>query len=516
MPNNYPQVATRRQLRAFIQPGGPNISNRLILAGVNGGPVEITGTTRPSIGGIDPINMFDPVNTQAYQTVGDTISEPKFPEATLMIHELKQGIPLADILGGCPINLYEVKGECADVSDFLKGWKGGNVRIYSLATVIDANPGDRTGMNKDDGLMHELKLSLRDNYVIGSMGFGEQSFASALTNQIATAVTYGNALICGNCGTPNDGTQFAYVAFQASTTSPGAKPQVGYTINGGSSWVLASVTSAAVAENLVDIKTIGDKLVVLSKTGGGSSTSAIHYATVGATGAPGAWTKVTTGFVGGKPANEIFILSNNEIFFVADGAYIYKSTDITAGVSVAATGIGSGNITRIAGNNQVMVVADDNNGIYYSINRGRTWSASATTPGAGGNFTALEVIDSQKWWIYDTANGVFSGTINGGASWVISNPAAPTITDIMFVTAEVGFYTANLGGAGLIYGTFNGGVSWTNVTPRIDGLGTVASFNRIAAPQVGNTSLRANNALAVGAKTASTLGVVVQGSAAVL
>ena len=40
------------------------------------------------------------------------------------------------------------------------------------------------------------------------------------------------------------------------------------------------------------------------------------------TGAPGAWTKVTTGFVAAKTPNDLFVETPNRVYFVADGGYI--------------------------------------------------------------------------------------------------------------------------------------------------------------------------------------------------
>jgi len=511
-------VSTRKQLRVFLQPGGANIQNGLIFSGLNGGQVQITGVSHPLVGGRDPITVFNPAKAGEYSIVGETISPPGFPEMSLEIYELLQGVPLPDVLGTCPINIYEIKGNCADLTDHLNGWKGGNVRVYSNFKPNNVDPGDRTSWGDDAPLSFKMDGPVLTQYSVGSLGFQTQGLT--LTGaQYGNDVTYATSEVCGNCGTANDGTKLIYVALAASTTSPGAKPNVAYTLNGGATWLTSQVSSAAVAEDLNTIKVIGNYLVVTSKTGGGSSTSALHYATIGLTGAPGTWTKVVTGFVGGSGVNDVYVAAPNEIYMVGDAGYIYKSTDITAGVSVINAGATTANaLSRVFGRQGVIYTGGASSTIIKSSNGGQTWAATTTAPTAGAvTYNAVEVLSDLICWI-GTSTGKLFSTVNGGESWneFTALAGVTAIDDVYFATPEVGYVSGTLAGAAYLFATFTGGVSWTNTQPRLVGLGTAAQYKRITAPDAGRETIQANNLAIAGILTASTTGVVSLGKAQII
>lgn len=524
--NDTVQVSTRQNLRTFLQPGGGGLSNGLLFAGLGTGYVEITGAKVTLKGGRDAIVVPDPNNAKSFKFAGEMVKAPNFPTMTLKMYETIKGVPIGDVIGNCAFNVLEIKGNCNSLSDHLSGWgPNQNFRIYENVVVLDEDLGDRTPYgDSDTPLVESFTCSLNDVYSSGALAFGEQSFAAALTNILIRDVVYGNAQLCAQCGTPNDGTKLIYACAQASTTSPGAKPNVYYTTDGGASaWQASAVSSAAVAEDLVAIDIVGNQLVVLSKTGGGSSTSAIHVATIGATGAPGSWTKITTGFVGGNPANDIFVASPQEVWFAADGGYIYKSTNLATGVTVAnAAAATTENLLRISGNSQVLVATgggSSNPQILISVNGGRTWAGAASVPVTGTvKVQAIGVITDQRMWI-GTSTGRMFETVNQGASWteyVDTSTTFTSIDDILFVTGAVGYISGQVSGpTGKILATFTGGNSWTATSPRITSLNTYVQGARMAAPTVGRTSQRVSNLAIGGTKTAGTLGFVSLGVAQV-
>jgi hypothetical protein len=88
------------------------------------------------------------------------------------------------------------------------------------------------------------------------------------------------------------------------------------------------------------------------------------------------WVKMTTGFINAatRGANDIFVVSPNEIYFPADGGYIYKSTDITQGVAVNnAAANGTNNLTRMHGYGST----------YVAVGASATVSNPSTAAGTG-------------------------------------------------------------------------------------------------------------------------------------
>jgi photosystem II stability/assembly factor-like uncharacterized protein len=130
---------------------------------------------------------------------------------------------------------------------------------------------------------------------------------------------------------------------------------------------------------------------------------------------------------------------------------------------------------------------------------------------------ALSVNSSNIYWVGDSAGTIYY-TKNGGETWAtkaLETNAA--ITDIMFVTPEVGYYSATTSApAARLYGTLNGGKDWTRLSPRFNGYPAHSGIARMAFPQAADQTLQANTIALAGAATVTTTGFVVTGSAAVI
>lgn len=507
--------ATRIQLRAYLQEGGPRKGNAMQFFGIDQNKVEITGVSNPRAADKEPINTIDPANVGGWQVSGYTLQPPGLPKATIKIAESTTGIPYAEKMGGCPFNLYETHNGCGDdVTDHLKGWNDSYVRIYSEASIGNADLGDRTTMMADGSLGTSFSLTLGKMYSKGSLNISQPTIAT-LSDKVVRDVTYAPRQVCADCGTPNDGTRLRYACTNAPTTSPGGKPYVLYTRDYGATWTAVQVTSAAAAEDLVCIRILGNKLIVLSKTGGGSDTSAMHYATLNAsTGVPGTWTKVTTGFVSAAPANDMLVISPTAMLLCADGGYIYKCENVTEGVTTLASGLDSGaDLARIKGNGEhIVAVGGTGTGtIVRSVDRGAHWAELTTYP-ATAVFTAVEVMAKKTIWAA-SSNDLYV-TYDAGESWeqITLNVGAGSIPDIQAVTDEVMYFIFN-GTTASLYSSYNGGESWDNSAPLVEHFATYTELKRIATPIMGSTySVLANDATLVGDFDGAGAGVILTGS----
>ena len=144
--------------------------------------------------------------------------------------------------------------------------------------------------------------------------------------------------------------------------SPTFQAEVLYSTDGGTTWTNVNITglSASAVPSAIDI--VGGYLVVLV-----NSADALYYATLDAdTGAPGAWTAVTTGFVAAGSPNDLYVASPTEVWIVGDGGYIYRSRDITAGVAAVVTGtLTSANYRRIHGMDSTIVAVGESGQVQF-------------------------------------------------------------------------------------------------------------------------------------------------------
>lgn len=489
-------VITQGQKRIFRQPGGARPNNPVKYAGKDTQFLSIQGATRPIRGGVDPIYVPDPDNAKEYLQVGRAKSAPDLPTFDLMVLENHGGIPfqLSDLI--CPQTFYINSGKCKSLSDFLRGWSS-YVEIYADAEPSEGvDMGDRTSWDSDDQIEDTISHTAARIYAIGQVSFGPK--ATTQVDREVIDIVYGSTAECGDCGPQDTGTNRMYAVVKSSGSgSPGLPGEVVYSVDGGLTWNEVNIDSFGATEDPVAIDMVGDYLVVVGS-------GAYYYALINRyTGAPGTFTKVSSGFVTNKAPNDIYVLSPREVYFVGNGGYIYRSTEITSGVSVISAGaVTTSNLYRIKGdgfNTVVAVGASDS--IVRSLDRGNNWSTPVDTTVAGINvdLTAIEVLSELRWWIGSGTGRVYY-TLNGGNSYVhmgFSGAGAGSINDIVFATDEVGYFShTNTTPDGRLFATWNGGADWTNTDPRLTGLSVVDRINRFAYPKVGLTTAANNLALA--------------------
>lgn len=498
------EIVTQRHKRNFIQFGGPLPNASVKYAGQDTQYMSIQGVTVNDLGDVSPIYVPDPRTQGAYRAVNRSRTAPDLSEGTLVLYEKHGSIPWQLFAQNCPFNVYELTGTCKDLSDFNNGWND-YVLVYPSALVTSRDLGDRSAWDSDDAQEDSLSLTFGGKpYPVGALTFANKA-ASTITLE-AKDVVFGTQIRCGDCGVANDGTKFIYIAVKGAA-SPATKPAVVYSLDGGATWSSVSIATAANAEDVVAIDIVGDKLVVASKTGGTSSASALYVSNLNTvTGAPSStFTKVTpAAFTTSNTVNDMYVLSTSEVFFAADGGYIYKSADVLSDMSVIDAGSATAqNLSRVHGAGDTIYASGASGAVVKSSNRGTSWTATTTSPGSGTN-QALFVKDNLVAFV-GNASGALYYTLDGGETWTakgFTGLTAVAIQDIYFSTDEVGFIAFTVSGpAARVASTINGGERWVDSsqsTPRLGSVTTAATFNRIASPISGEASTDANTVMLVG------------------
>lgn len=505
------EIITYKHIRSFIQFGGARPVNQAKYAGQDAQYLSVEGVRLVETGGIDPIWVPDPRRQGSYRLVGRKLTAPDLSEATLKLLEKHGAIPRQLQKIGCSFNLYQPTGPCKDLSDFLGGWTD-YVMVYSAAIVTDKDLGTRTSWDSDEMIEDSLNLVLADIYPVGSLGFGEKAAAQA--DREVVDVVYGSNVECGNCGPGDDGTGRIYAVTKSSGAgSPGLPAEVIYSVDGGATWTDANIAGLGATADPVAIDIVGNYLVVVV-----ASENAYYWAEINSlTGVPGAFTKVTTGFVATKLPNDIYVVSSREIYFAADGGYVYKSEDITAGVTVLDAGSATTNdLQRIHGQGEVIVAVGDADTVIKSTNRGATFAVTTDTPvGASVALQALAVLDEYRIWVGSAAGRLYY-TINGGETWVelsFSGQGNGAVRDIVFVNDEVGYFAHNTSTpTARVFATWDGGNTWTRTSPRIRNFPTFDYAGRLAVPNT-DAGVAANNLAIAGLAGDGSDGIVLLGIA---
>jgi len=489
-------VKTGKHLRFFYQKDGASPYAPLAYAGVEGQYITIEEVSNPKSGGISPINVHDPNRIGKYQRVGRQIDAPDFPTATVNFMQLHGGIPrqlynLAD----CPVTFYQVTGKCQELSDFSRS-NYDYVKILSDGEVTDQSEGGAS-FDGDEGIIDSPSFTFGAAYTVGALNFGEEA-ATAVTLPVVDVV-YGSNIECGVCGPQDDGTQLIYAVVSADTGVPAV---VVWSNDGGATWASATITGAADTDIPKFIGLAGNKLFVLTNDGTDSS---IWYTSLNElTGAPGAFVEVQTGFVSGNVATDAVVESPRSIWFSAENGYIYKSTNISQGVTVSDAGDATANdLNRVDARDGVVLLAGASGTVVYSMTSGDNWQVTANAAG-GSALTAASVVSANLWMV-GTGTTVYYTRSRGAKAWDTAVISSGTINDIVFVTNEVGYILATESGAGVVYETISGGSQWER-----DALPVATTAVRLSYPNVSNLAVASGNVVIAGAG-ATTDGALIQG-----
>lgn len=486
------EIITQKHRRAFSQRGGPSPLNPTRYAGSNEAYMMFDTASDPVRGGQTPIHVHDPQRRGNYRLVGRSVAPPDFAKVKISFLEKHGGVPWLDYDLSCPNNFYEAIGNCKRPDDFLNGWSD-RIRIYSYAEATSRDESSLTTFQDDKESMEEVEFQCADIYSIGALNFGEK--AGPEVEREIVDVVYASAIDCGNCGVIDDGTQKIYLVTKSSGAgSPGTPAEVIYSVNGGATWSQTNITGLGGTVDPTGIEVVGNYLVVLDTAGNGYWFAELNTLT----GVPGSWTNVTSGFVASKQPNDIYVAGPNEVYFAANGGYIYKSTDIPSGVTVLSAGaVVTTNLQRIKGLDDTIIVVGDSGVVLKSLNRGATF-ASVTLSPTSATVRALEVLDAFRYWI-GTSGGKIYYTTNGGEFFteeVLPGGTYTVIDDIVAATDEVIHVAARVSSTARLATTWNGGAQWASsatAAQRIQSFPTATRFNRIAVPRGVDGTTAANN-----------------------
>jgi hypothetical protein len=505
------EIITRKHIRTFIQWGGPAPDHPIHFAGKDAQYVEVDNIDHPVRGGIKPIRVHDPDTLGTYRNIGLTQDAPDFPTTKIHFHHKHGGLSLVDLDLTCPFNVYQPTGVCRSLADFSGGWSD-EVGILSYATATKRTISGNAAYDSDDPHNTEVDVTLGDYYSIGPMGFGFVGGNEVEREVIDLCVT--SSVQCGDCGVSDDGTQRIYVLCKSSGAgSPGTPAELIFTTTGWKGFTYqVNITGLGATTDPIAMDVAGRYLIIVSAADNG-----YYYAEINAlTGVPGLFTFVSSGFVASKQPQDIYVASPREVYFVGAGGYIYKSTDITTGVTVIDAGSTTTNtLRRITGADEAIVAVGDSGTVLKSVNRAATFTTVTTQP-TSATVRAIAVLDEYRYWI-GTSGGLLYYTTDGGESWVLKTISTfSVIDDIVATTNEVIWLAARTATpTAKLYTTWNGGADWVTSGGgnRIINFPTFNYINRIAIPPTTIAGIAANTVWAGGLAGGAVDGALVQGTA---
>lgn len=400
----------------------------------------------------------DPTNYNKFveaATVPGAVSRPTFSIIGRYPFALSDMIRLAR--KQCRVDVYALVGDCRDPQNFSEGWEkilffpNGQISTHSGANFGAIASDENAASNET------LELSAREYYEFGQMVFAQ--LASTLTTREILTVDVCDAESCGDCGDASDGCQKILATMKGTATTPGTKPLLLYSDDGGSTWSSLSIATMFANENPSDSDCIGSNFVVVDNT-----SNSLHYVDLADLfEGTGAFVEVTTGFVAAKEPNAIHSKDARHTWIVGDGGYIYFTANPTQGVEVQDAGVTTvQNLLDVdALNTDHVLTVGASNAVVYTTDGGDTW-VSVTGPAVGVTLNACEMWSEDVWFVGDN-NGSLWITENQGLTWEEKElPGTITRIDAIEFVDEVEGYIAVYDGAnGSILRTITGGYEFT-------------------------------------------------------
>jgi hypothetical protein len=418
-----------------------------------------------NFGAVNPI--FNPSKSEygKFDQVGEFRDEEERVSTELVGHyarDIKSRL-LTLAQKGCKFDTQLHIGECEDPSRFNSFQKvvifeGVIIETYGTEDLGALEPGEQGKVDETGA------ISAQNWYEFVPLGFSNRT-PSGVTNELID-IAKCDSPSCGNCEDESDGCEKFYAISKAAGGSPSTPADVVFTLDKGLTWYFADVDTLGVAVDPTAIECVGEYVVVISNTDGDQMHIALTSEFDGTT--DPAFILVTTGFVAGGGPNDIYSLGNTA-YLCGNFGYIYKTTDVAAGVTVLDAGVATiSDMNAIHMLSEEFGISGGNDGALLTI-RNDLVSAIATSPvGIGTDITAVYVKTELEWFVGTSAGTLFR-TLDGGTTWtqIVLPGTAPTIiTAIDFSSDSVMYVSGTVSGKGEIFISISGGNSFIRA-PRL-------------------------------------------------
>ena len=452
-------------IRAWIVKGGVRYDHApfLLTLGKFGDPSQTLGEE-------GRISAPDPGNFDRDVQVGTTPGTEE--RATLSLSErfTTDKNTLLDLAQGrCRFDIFALIGKCGSPSDFTLG---GSKRTY----FPDAKASSKA-LENFGAFGRDENNPTNANIDVTSRTFWEvlyetisQKGAASTTREIMTIDVY-HTVSCGNCGIENDGCQVVLATMAGTGATPGTKPILLWSQDGGDTWTAETISSMFSTETITGAHIIGSTLYIITSTGNEIHYTNIEKLLIG----QNTWSQTDTGFVVGGEPQAIWSAGPRATWIVGNAGYVYFAESPNVKVTVQDAGVATTqNLLDVHAYDEDNVLAVGNsNATLLSRNGGKTWDA-ITGPSVGINLGACWMWSEDVWFIGEGPGGagVLYGTLDGGFNFdTISLPVTiDQIDRIMFVSEAEGYLAGRSGGSSVIFRTVTGGYEWIALPDGPDGL----------------------------------------------
>lgn len=465
-------------------------------------------STDPSqaLGDEKRITAPDPNNFDRDITVGTVTGTEE--RATLGIG-IRSTAQASVILGWknrrCRVDIFALSGRCGNPQDFTEG---GEKWVYFPDGKISNHGYENfSAYGLDENNPTNEKVDMTSEEYFEYLYENEEQVGSAYTTRQIYTVDVYSGDVCEECPDPCARVLCTMAGVGAT---PGTKPVLLFSADGGATWTSQTITTAFSNEAIADGAIVGGDIVYVS-----NEACALWYTDLDLVynNATNTWVEINTGFVAAKCPNAISSADARHTWIVGNGGYVYFASNTRVSVAVQDAGVATAqNLNSVHAFDAKHVLAvGAANAVIYTTNAGVTWQA-VTGPAVGIALGACWMWDETTWFVGEGSggNGKLWLTTNSGLTWTaVGLPATYTrIYKIKFVSEAEGYLAVNTGTKGYILRTITAGNEWV-VLPQ--GKSGVAVNNSILA-DLDTCSKYSNTAYAAGTAVGGSAGIIVKAS----
>jgi hypothetical protein len=356
----------------------------------------------------------------------------------------------------CRVDIFALAGRCANPQDFTNGWEkmryfpDGQISSHSFENF------GAYGTDENNPTNEMVDMTAEDYWEF--LEIGQEQIGSTVTTRVISAVDVYTGDPCEACPEPCDR---ILAAMAGASATPGTKPSLLYSADGGVSFTTDEITGLFSNEGVADGEVIGGDIVYISYEGAVLTYTNIDQLYENTN----TWQRVSQGFVAGKGPRKISSADPRHTWIVGDGGYVYFMQNHKTGVSVQNAGVTTTQHLQAvhAMNTENVLAVGNSNAVIFTKNGGVTWK-SVTGPAVGVNLGACWMWDANTWFVGEGAGGTGKLwlTANAGLTWtqVLLPATYGRIYQIRFVSDAEGYISATAGGDGYVLRTVTAGNEW--------------------------------------------------------
>jgi photosystem II stability/assembly factor-like uncharacterized protein len=465
MPPRNLQKASQSRVFSFAGPAGPGVPP------VYQGLARAHGVNWP-LGASTPIRVPSDKRYGDFLTIDRIRAQKGLPTMQLEFRMTRDASDMLKLArNGCEIDIQIHVGSCTDPTDFLA--------FEKIMVMLGALPSDYTttelgafDANQEAIVGETLTFEGLDYFEL--VPIRDEEVASTEIQQEVVQTIICDSKTCGECGLPSDGCQISFTVEKAHGGSPGSSARVIFTDDAYETVGFTHISTLPSNMDPSGMTCVGTNLVIIS-----SEDNALHYAPIkDILDGVETWTRVATGFVATKTPNAIFSAGRAFTWIVANGGYIYFSSDITAGVTVQTAGsVTAQNLDGIHGTDELNITAvGASNAVLNTNNGGFAW-IGYTGPDVGVKLNCIAMRTPFEWFV-GADDGTLWYTRDGGVNWgasAFSGSGTGHVLALAFSNTMVGYMAHQTAApAGRMFRTVDGGNAWYAL-PEAPGLTLVAN-----------------------------------------